>query len=258
MQHPLLDISPPRPPGFEAPPAPPLGATLTCSDQRQPAEVDHGLSEELVGLTIPPLGDAVAPLFSMRQPALLPLVEPAPSPPSPRPCRPTTRRKTMACMRISNKGVISLQKVRGPARSRAVPVALAVERLVCRSLSITKNGRDVTASTLDAFEERFKQQLPLEVIVAMRGFFKLDDASVNEVEDALIEHGGLGIARGGLLISFALCLGLSGPMLAHLLCKGVPYLPMAGFLPCIRSCLFPGPADHVFVSVNSRALLVCQ
>ena len=63
-------------------------------------------------------------------------------------------------------------------------------RLVCRSLGITKDGQDVTASILEAFTERFKEQLPPEVIVAMRDFFKLDDSAIAVVEDALIDHGG--------------------------------------------------------------------
>lgn len=50
----------------------------------------------------------------------------------------------------------------------------------------------MTSANLDAFTDRFKYQLPPEVIVAMREFFKLDVADVNEVEDALINNGGQG------------------------------------------------------------------
>ena len=57
-------------------------------------------------------------------------------------------------------------------------------------MGIVKDGEDVTASTLNVFTERFKEQLPPEVIVAMRDFFKLDDSAIAAVEDALIDHGG--------------------------------------------------------------------
>ena len=77
----------------------------------------------------------------------------------------------------------------GPA---VAPVAKTAERLVSRSLGITKDGKDVTEATLDDFTAKFKEQLPPEVIVAMRDFFRLDDKAVNDVEDALIDHGGEG------------------------------------------------------------------
>jgi hypothetical protein len=53
-------------------------------------------------------------------------------------------------------------------------------------------GEDVTAAALDAFAERFKEQLSPDMIVAMRGLFKLDNSSAMGVEDALIAHGGEG------------------------------------------------------------------
>ena len=56
-----------------------------------------------------------------------------------------------------------------------------------------KNGQDVTTATLDAFAVNFKEQLPHDVIVAMREFFELDNGVVTAVEDALIEHGGAGV-----------------------------------------------------------------
>ncbi|KAE8799766.1 hypothetical protein D1007_24861 [Hordeum vulgare] len=76
--------------------------------------------------------------------------------------------------------------------SKAAPAARAAELLVCRSLGIVKDGEDVTAAALDAFAERFKDQLLLDVIVAMRDLFKLDNCSATDVEEALIVHGGRG------------------------------------------------------------------
>lgn len=50
----------------------------------------------------------------------------------------------------------------------------------------------MTSATLDAFAEKFKDELSPEIIVAMRDFFKLDDTAIREVEEALLTHGGEG------------------------------------------------------------------
>ena len=146
----------------------------------------------LLGFVLP------SQLFAVREPALLerasslcsPQTPPAVSPPM----NLRTRRKTMAGLKICNSsGGISLQHVRRPsARPEAVPTAKMAERLVCRSLGITRDGEDVTEATLAAFSLKFKAQLTPEIIVAMRDFFRLDDKAVNDVEDALIDHGGEG------------------------------------------------------------------
>ncbi|KAM3254184.1 hypothetical protein ACQJBY_047984 [Aegilops geniculata] len=199
MQRPLLDISPLRPPGFEASPTPPLQCNgnlhrTPTPPRARPHDAGHDLPAGLAELIVPCL-ELPAPLFCPRQPALLPsaATQPPPEVPlaSPRPSPPAARRKTLAGMRISKEGGISLQRIRRPSsRTPAAPVAKVAERLVCRSLGITKDGQDVTALILEAFTERFKEQLPPEVIVAMRDFFKLDDSSISAAEDALIDHGG--------------------------------------------------------------------
>ncbi|KAM3316748.1 hypothetical protein ACQJBY_034719 [Aegilops geniculata] len=83
-------------------------------------------------------------------------------------------------------------KAAAAGRPKATLAARAAELLVCRTLGIVKDGQDVTAAALDAFAERFKEQLPPDVIVAMRGLFKLDCNSATGVEEALIVHGGDG------------------------------------------------------------------
>lgn len=99
----------------------------------------------------------------------------------------------MAGIDISKTGGgFSITKPRAAGRPKAAPAARAAELLVCRSLGIVKDGEDVTAAALDAFAERFKEQLAPDVIVAMRGLFKLDSSSATGVEDALIAHGGEG------------------------------------------------------------------
>lgn len=69
-------------------------------------------------------------------------------------------------------------------------MAKQAEVLICRSLGIVKNGKDVTGQVLDALEERFKDQLPADVLDAMRSLFKLDDAMFNNIEEALINRAG--------------------------------------------------------------------
>jgi hypothetical protein len=69
-------------------------------------------------------------------------------------------------------------------------VQKTAEALVCRSLGIVQDGEDVTESALNTFATRFKDQLPSEVLSAMRALFKLVNAHANAVEDALISHGG--------------------------------------------------------------------
>ncbi|XBI08055.1 hypothetical protein VPH35_135854 [Triticum aestivum] len=99
----------------------------------------------------------------------------------------------MAGITISKTaGGFDISKPKAGGRPKPAPAARAAELLVCRSLGIVKDGEDVTAAALDAFADRFKDQLSPDVIVAMRGLFKLDDGSATDVEDALIAHGGGG------------------------------------------------------------------
>ena len=131
--------------------------------------------------------ETLAPIFEERQLGIL-----AP-PASPRPSPPVARQKTLAGVKISNKGDLSLQRIkRAGAGVVAAPAAKVAEKLVCRTMGITKDGADVTEATLNDFTAKFKEQLAPEVIMAMREFFHLDDAAVNGVEDALLDHGGEG------------------------------------------------------------------
>ncbi|KAI4991630.1 hypothetical protein ZWY2020_040016 [Hordeum vulgare] len=134
--------------------------------------------------------ETLARIIVERQEALL--TAPTSSASTP-PRAPTARRKTLTGVRIVNTRGITLQRIkRSRARSAAPHAARVEEKLVFHSLGISKDGKDMTSANLDAFTDRFKYQLPPEVIVAMREFFKLDVADVNEVEDALINNGGQG------------------------------------------------------------------
>ncbi|KAI4990241.1 hypothetical protein ZWY2020_038604 [Hordeum vulgare] len=80
----------------------------------------------------------------------------------------------------------------GKSRVEPAPEAQAAEFFVYRSVVIVKDGEDVTTKAMDAFAERFKDQLQQEVLCAMRELFHLDDAHATTLEDALIQHGGEG------------------------------------------------------------------
>ncbi|XP_048567228.1 uncharacterized protein LOC125547383 [Triticum urartu] len=91
-----------------------------------------------------------------------------------------------------SRGGLTLQKVKRSGTPVVAMASKAAKKLVCRMMGITKNGEDVTEAILDEFTAKFKEQLAPEVILAMREFFHLDDSAVNDVEDALIDHGGTG------------------------------------------------------------------
>ncbi|KAE8806795.1 hypothetical protein D1007_16880 [Hordeum vulgare] len=180
-----LGLSPAKPPGFEASPTPPLLSSGPLRRTPPPVQMRAKAAVGTVGLQC---------LFGDRQDALLP--SPAASPPRatapPRDLAPH-HQKTMAGIDISMSGAgFSISKSRAGGCPKAALAARVAEILVRRSLGIIKDGEDVTAAALDTFAERFKEQLPPNVIAARRGLFKLDDGSAAEVEDALIAHGGGG------------------------------------------------------------------
>ena len=175
LLRPLIDLSPTRPPGFEAFPTPPLLCSMPCNE------------EELL-VAQPAIPGGLETLFLPGREALLPT--PAASPPA----VPAARRKTLAGVAISTSGGLSLRRtsarIKAGGRATKAPVAKQAEILVCRSLGIVKNGKDVTGAVLEALEERFKDQLPTDVLEAMRALFKLDDALFNNIEEALIDRAG--------------------------------------------------------------------
>ncbi|KAI4994126.1 hypothetical protein ZWY2020_029174 [Hordeum vulgare] len=108
----------------------------------------------------------------------------------------TEQRKTMVGLTIIHTGGFALHRTSvrlcAARNGKSARVAKAAEALVCRGLGITKNGQDVIVEMLNAFTDRFKEKLPQEVIIAMRGIFKLDDSGATVVEDTLLLHGGGG------------------------------------------------------------------
>lgn len=62
--------------------------------------------------------------------------------------------------------------------------------VVCRSLGVIQKGEDITEASLGKFVAKFKDQVPADVLAAMRALFKLDDPHANAVKEALINHDG--------------------------------------------------------------------
>lgn len=169
-------IVPSPSPGFVASPTPPIFPGMT------PPRTPLAAGEATV---VPP---AMGALFRERERALLP------TPPSSPAKAPTRRRKTLAGMTITSQGGFSLRRTSARVQARKVGFATSMAKeaqgLVCRTLGIIRNGEDVTARALDQFERQFKDQLPENVMVALRGLFKIDDVHAAAVEEALIGHGG--------------------------------------------------------------------
>lgn len=166
--------TPPRPPGFEVtPPCSPIQAealsTLPTSSPPPAAGASVGL-------------DA---LFMQPEAAILP------APPALSRVQ-TARRKTLAGVTINSGPCFSLQRNTARAKDRraAAPVSVQAERLVCRSLGIVQDGKDITKDALDELSRRFQHELSPAVLSALRALFKVDDEDATAIEDALINRGG--------------------------------------------------------------------
>lgn len=107
-------------------------------------------------------GPSGPPLFLPRRSPLLP------SSPSPRPPPPTARRKTLA-------GVTSFTLPRSSRRlknkSKATPIAVLAEKLLCKRMGIIDEGEMLTENAIIKFAGLFKGQLPDIAIDALRALF---------------------------------------------------------------------------------------
>ncbi|XBI52229.1 hypothetical protein VPH35_034625 [Triticum aestivum] len=98
-------------------------------------------------------------------------------------------------MTISSEGGLSLRRISARVQAKkkvgfGMSMAKEAQGLVCRSIGIIRDREDVTAMALDQFELQFKDQLLENIMHALRGLFKIDDAHAASVEEALISHGG--------------------------------------------------------------------
>jgi hypothetical protein len=162
------DSSASRPPGFEASPelvraSPPL--------LRDSVDVDAEAESQLL-----------LPLFGAAEQPLL-------SPPT---RRVANRRKTLAGVRMVCNTTYSLQRTSARLRSgrKAPPVARAAEAFVCRGLGIVKDGEEVTELALQELSRRFEGEVPDHVLATLRELFKVSSQEEEEVDEALLQHGG--------------------------------------------------------------------
>jgi hypothetical protein len=174
-----------RPPGFDASPVQVTPPFISESPLRRTPERVRAAA------VLPVLEEA---LFLPCEQPLLPQL---PQPSSPRPRRPSNRRKTLAGVAMTSTGGFSLRRVdeqsKGKSTLKACPVADAAETMVCRGLGIISDGQVVTAAALDDFSSKFKDKVEPEVMQKIRVLFKVDSAEDEAVDEALIGHGG---ARG--------------------------------------------------------------
>jgi hypothetical protein len=178
---------PARPPGFEASPE---QRTPVFGDGESPARTPS--SPRLGSVSRQATANdaqVLAPLFSSAQVPILP------SPPmSSPPTRPCPRRKTMAGTTIARTYGFSLRQAKSKenARRKAAPVAKNAELMLCKGLGIVQDGEVITERAMQEFAKRFQGRIPDDVLGAMRALFKLDDEQDDEVDEALLAHGGAG------------------------------------------------------------------
>jgi hypothetical protein len=111
---------------------------------------------------------------------------------SPPPRRVANRRKTLAGVTIARTVNYSIRRSsnRVRAKKKSVPVAVAAESFVCRGLGIIQNGEEVTELAMQELSRRFEGQVPDHVLAAMRELFQVGFQEEEEIDAALLSHGG--------------------------------------------------------------------
>jgi hypothetical protein len=111
---------------------------------------------------------------------------------SPPPRRVANRRKTLAGVTIARTVNYSIRRSsnRAKAKKQSVPVAKAAESFICRGLGIIQNGEEVTELALQELSRRFEGQVPDQILAAMRELFQVGSLEEEEIDAALLSHGG--------------------------------------------------------------------
>jgi hypothetical protein len=65
--------------------------------------------------------------------------------------------------------------------------------MLCKSLGILQDGEEASAAVLLELERRFEGQIPDDVLEDLRIMFNIDSQEAEEVENALIAHGGAAV-----------------------------------------------------------------
>jgi hypothetical protein len=75
-------------------------------------------------------------------------------------------------------------------RRKIAPVAKEAEAFVCRGLGIVQDGEEVTEIAMKEFASRFAGEVPEHVLAAMRALFRVQAQEDEDVDAAILSHGG--------------------------------------------------------------------
>jgi hypothetical protein len=66
----------------------------------------------------------------------------------------------------------------------------AAEDFICRGLGIVQDGEMVTEQGMQEFARRFRGEVPNHVLQATRELFQVGSQENDDVDEALLSHGG--------------------------------------------------------------------
>jgi hypothetical protein len=181
-----LLCTPSRPPGFDLSPVLQLASPVAVGSVASPST-----PASVGSVAAGPLDS----LFTANQHHLLSL--PRSTPPRP----PKNRRKTLAGVDIARSVGFSLRRAsaRIKAKRKAKPVAKEAETAVCRGLGIVQDGEEVTENALEEFARLFAGEVSDRALAALRVLFKMATPDDDELDEALLGHGGAaGLDLAGL------------------------------------------------------------
>jgi hypothetical protein len=108
------------------------------------------------------------------------------------PRRVANRRKTLAGMNMVRTVNYSLRRKSGRlmAKKKSRPIVQAAEEFICRGLGIVQDGEMVTEQAMQEFARRFQGEVPDHVLQAMRELFQVSSQENDNIDEALLGHGG--------------------------------------------------------------------
>jgi hypothetical protein len=76
------------------------------------------------------------------------------------------------------------------AKEKSRPIVQAAEDFICRGLGIVQDGEMVIEQAMQEFARRFQGEVPDHVLQAMRELFQVGSQENDDVDEALLSHGG--------------------------------------------------------------------
>jgi hypothetical protein len=131
----------------------------------------------------------LTPLEPLFWAATQPLLSPPSSPP---PRKVANRWKTLAGVTVVRTVNYSLRREsdRLMAKRKARPTAQAAEEFVCRGLGIVQDSEVITELAMQEFARRFEGDIPGHVLQALRELFQVGSHEDDDIDEALLGHGG--------------------------------------------------------------------